>query len=161
MNFLDLEINQKNYIKILIISILFVILVIGINFTILLFPKKYTVENTTKVASFEEEKDLVVHIDILAPQDKKIEIVGYAYLTDDEVFTVDCSYVLKNKSTGKMYLLKTIHEKNINVPEVYPYAGMHTRFLTLGIEKGNYDICVLYRNNENDILKSTGINVEI
>lgn len=161
MNFLDLEINQKNYIKILIISILFVILVIGINFAILLFPKEYTVENTTKVASFEEEKDLVVHIDILAPQGKKVEIVGYAYLTDDEVFTVDCSYVLKNKSTGKMYLLKTIHEKNVNVPEVYPYAGMHTRFLTLGIEKGNYDICVLYRNNENDVLKSTGINVEI
>lgn len=161
MDFLDLEINQKNYIKILVLSALVVILILAAYYIELLIPKKYTLEETTKLVPFEEEKDLVVHIDILAPQGKKVEIVGYAYLTDDEVFSFDCSYVLKNKKSGEMYLLKTRHEKNINVPATYPYAGIHTRFMTLGIEKGNYDIYVLYRNNEHDIMKNTGINVEI
>ena len=160
MNFLDLEINQKNYIKILSICIVLVLVIIGIYYIELLIPKNYTLEKETKVAKFEEEKDLVVHIDILSPG-KKIEIAGYAYLTDDEVFTVDASYVLRNSETGKMYLVKTIHEKNINVPEVYPYAGMHARFMTLGMEKGNYEICVLYKNNENNFLKDTGIRVDI
>ena len=161
MNFLDLEINQKNYKKIIVLSIFIVALILVLYYIELLVPKKFTLEDDTKVVDFNEQEELVVHIDILTPPGKKIEIVGYAYLTDDEVFTVDCSYVLRNKESGEMYLLKTRHEKNVNVPEVYPYAGMHTRFLTLGIEKGNYDICVLYKNNENNIFKNTGINVEI
>lgn len=161
MEFLDLEINQKNYIKILILSIIIVFVILGIYYITLLFPKNYVLEEATKVVAFEEEKDLIVHIDSLSPPGKRIEIFGYAYLTDDEVFTVDCSYVLRNASSGKMYLLKTIHEKSVNVPEVYPYAGMHTRFMTIGMEKGNYEICVLYKNNENNILKDTGIRVEI
>lgn len=160
MKFLDLEINQKNYIKILSICLFLVLLIIGVYYAVLLIPRDYDVEKETKVLAFEEEQDLVVHIDVLSPG-KKIEIAGYAYLTDDEVFTVDCSYVLRNSISGKMYLVKTIHEKNINVPEVYPYAGMHTRFMTLGMEKGNYQICVLYKNNENNFLKDTGIRVDI
>lgn len=160
MNFLDLEINQKNYIKLFAICIALVVLILGIYYAVLLIPKAYVPEKDTKVVAFEEEKDLVVHIDILAPG-RKIEIAGYAYLIDDQVFTVDCSYILRNSESGKMYLAKTIHEKNINVPEVYPYAGMHTRFMTLGMEKGNYEICVLYKNNESNILKDTGIRVDI
>ena len=161
MNFLDLEINQKNYIKILTLCICIVILILIWNFALLLIPKQFNLEESTKVVAFEEEKDLIVHIDILAPQGKKVEIVGYAYREDESVRTVNCSYVLRNASSGKMYLLKTRHEKNINVPEVYPYAGMHTRFMTLGIENGNYEICVLYRNDHNDFLKDTGIRVDI
>lgn len=160
MDFLNLEINQKNYIKILSISFLIVFVIVGIYYFALIIPKNYTIEKETKVATFEEEKDLIVHIDVLSPG-KIVEIAGYAYLTDDEVFTVDCSYILRNSNSGKMYLAKTIHEKNINVPEVYPYAGMHTQFVSFGMEKGNYEICVLYKNNENNFLKDTGIRVDI
>lgn len=160
MDFLNLEINQKNYIKILSISFLIVFVIVGIYYFALIIPKNYTIEKETKVAAFEEEKDLIVHIDVLSPG-KIVEIAGYAYLTDDEVFTVDCSYILRNSKSGKMYLVKTIHEKNINVPEVYPYAGMHTQFVSFGMEKGNYEICVLYKNNENNFLKDTGIRVDI
>lgn len=161
MEFLDLEINQKNYIKILILSIVIVFAILGIYYITLLLPKNYVLEEATKVVDFEEEEDLIVHIDSLSPPSKKIEIFGYAYRQDESVTTVDCSYVLRNSSSGKMYLLKTIHEKSVNVPEVYPYAGMHTRFMTVGIEKGNYEICVLYKNNENNVLKDTGIRVDI
>ena len=161
MEFLDLEINQKNYIKILILSIIIVLVILGIYYMTLLFPKKFVLDEATKVVAFEEEKDLIVHIDSLSPPSSKIEIFGYAYRQDESVDTVNCSYVLRNSASGKMYLLKTIHEKSVNVPEVYPYAGMHTRFMTVGIEKGNYEICVLYKNNENNVLKDTGIRVDI
>ena len=158
MSFLDLEINQKNYIKILCACIILVIIIVEISFASLLFPKEFVLENTT---SIEPNEKLKVHIDILEPQGSKIEIAGYAYLEDESIRTVNSSYVLKNLDTGKMYLLKTRWEKNINVPEVYPVAGMHSRFITLGIENGKYEICVLYRNNENDIFKGTGINIDI
>lgn len=161
MEFLDLEINQKNYIKILVLCIVLVLLILGIYYITLLVPKNFIPEETTKVVVFEEEKDLIVHIDSLSPQRKKVEIFGYAYRQDESVDTVDCSYVLRNSSSGKMYLVKTIYEKSVNVPEVYPYAGMHTRFMTIGMEKGNYEICVLYKNNENNVLKDTGIRVDI
>lgn len=161
MEFLDLEINQKNYIRILVLSIVIVFLILGIYYITLLFPKKYMTEEATKVVAFEEDKDLIVHIDSLSPQGKKVEIFGYAYRLDESVSTVDCSYVLRNASSGKMYLVKTIYEKSVNVPEVYPYAGMHTRFMTIGMEKGNYEICVLYKNDNNNVLKDTGIRVEI
>lgn len=166
MKFLNLEINQKNYIRILCLCVFLIILIVIINYLDLMLPKKITLDESTKVCSFEEEPLLVVHIDLLSPLelmpgDNKIEIAGYAYLTDDEVFTVDCNYALKNKGNGKIYLLKTWHEKNVNVPSAYPYAGIHTRFMTFGIEKGEYEICVLYRNNENDFFKSTGIEIKI
>lgn len=161
MEFLDLEINQKNYIKILMLSIIFVILILAIYFVTLLFPKSFVPEEATKIVAFEEEKDLIVHIDSLSPPGRKIEIFGYAYRVDESVDTVDCSYVLKNSASGKMYLLKTIHEKSVNVPEVYPYAGMHTRFMTAFMENGNYEILVLYKNNENNVLKDTGIRFDI
>ncbi len=161
MEFLDLEINQKNYIRILILNIAIVFAILGIYYITLLFPKNYIPEEATKVVAFEEEKDLIVHIDSLSPPSSKIEIFGYAYREDESVTTVDCSYVLRNSSSGKMYLLKTIHEKSVNVPEVYPYAGMHTRFMTAFMENGNYEICVLYKNNENNVLKDTGIRFDI
>ena len=161
MEFLSLEINQKNYIKILILSMVIVLAILGIYYITLLFPKNFVLEEATKVVAFEDEQDLIVHIDSLSPQGKKVEIFGYAYRVDESVDTVDCSYVLRNSENGKMYLLKTIHEKSVNVPEVYPYAGMHTRFMTLGIENGNYEICVLYKNNENNVLKDTGIRVDL
>ena len=78
MDILDVEINQKNYIKILSICLLLVILIIGIYYAVLLIPKSYTLEKETKVAAFEEEKDLVVHIDVLSPG-RIIEIAGYSY----------------------------------------------------------------------------------
>ena len=123
-----------------------------------MFPKEFILDSST---SLEPNEKLKAHIDILVPQGNKIEIAGYAYLEDESIRTVNSSYVLRNLDTGKMYLLKTRWEKNINVPEVYPVAGMHTRFITSGIESGKYEICVLYRNNENDIFKSTGINIDI
>ena len=51
MEFLDLEINQKNYIRILVLSIVIVFLILGIYYITLLFPKKYTLKAIIEVLS--------------------------------------------------------------------------------------------------------------
>lgn len=40
-------------------------------------------------------------------------------------------------------------------------CGMYTKSLIVGLENGQYDLCILYKNDGEDILTYTGINVEI
>ncbi len=103
-----------------------------------------------------------MHIDLLEPKGKKIEIAGWAYKEGDKITTVNANYVLKNQETGKMYLMRTKMEENINLsdPDV-KMAGLHAQCLLIGIPKGKYDIYVLYRNAEEDILANTLISVDI
>ena len=102
------------------------------------------------------------HIDVLEPKGKKIEIAGWAYKEGDEISTVNANYVLKHQETGKMYLMRTQMEENINLsdPEI-KQAGLHAQCLLFGIPSGRYDICVLYQNGEEDILANTSIYVDL
>jgi len=53
-------------------------------------------------------------------------------------------------------------EENINLTdEDVKMAGLHAQCLLFGIPSGRYDICVLYRNGNEDILANTLINVDI
>ena len=56
---------------------------------------------------------------------------------------------------SKMYRNKNIQE------EMYQLGGLHAQCLTIGIPKGQYQILVLYRNNNQDILADTLITFEI
>lgn len=160
MNLLEIEISQKTYIKVLCTCIFFVILILGFYYSSLLSCKEFTLEDSTTIVEFGKEK-MNVHIDILAQQGKKVEIVGWAYKEDEEIRTINSNYVLKSRNTEKLYIVKTVHEKNSNVPEVYSRAGLHSRFLTGSLPSGTYDIYVLYKNNDNNYLAQTGIHIDI
>ena len=60
-----------------------------------------------------------------------------------------------------MYKVRTRYEENLNVPLEYRNAGLHSRFLSYGLANGTYDIYVLYKNNDNNILANTGIHLDI
>lgn len=160
MKLLEAEVNQKSYIKVLCVCILFVIILLILNFSSLLFLKEFTLEEGTAVCDVGEGK-MNVHIDSLTPSGKKVEIVGWAYKEDEEIRSINSSYVLKNRETGSMHLAQTRHETNLNVPQVYSRAGLHTRFLTGNLKSGTYDIYVLYKNNENNVLAKTGVHIDI
>ena len=103
-----------------------------------------------------------MHIDLLKPGGMKLEIAGWAYKEEEPITTVNSNYVLKHQETGKMYLMRTKMEENINLEnEDVKMAGLHARCLLIGIPKGKYDIYVLYQNGEEDILANTLINVDI
>lgn len=77
MNFLDIEINEKLFIKILIILAVIVIVFLAITMSSLLVFKSYTLGPNTTVV--DEEGVINTHIDLLEINSKKIEISGWAY----------------------------------------------------------------------------------
>lgn len=158
MDFLDIEINEKLFIKILIVSIVAVTLFLALTMSSLLIFKSYKLGPNTST----NDEGINTHIDLLETSNKKIEISGWAYKEGEAIEKVNCNYVLKNQETGKMYLMKTKMEENINIEEEeHKMAGLHAQCLLFGIPKGMYDIYVLYQNDSEDILSFTLISVEI
>lgn len=158
MEFLDLEIDKKTFIKILVCFIIAILIYMILTYSSLLIFKSYTLGENT---SFEEEV-LNTHIDVLEISGKKVEIAGWAYKEGEDLGTVNSNYVLRHKESGKMYLMRTKMVENENiVDEEYKNAGMHAQCLLIGAPSGMYEILVLYHNGENDILTSTLIEREI
>ena len=158
MEFLNIEINQKLYIKILIVSIILVIVYLGLTMSSLLIFKSYTLLPNTSV----NDEGINMHIDVLEPEGKKIEIAGWAYKEGEPITSVNSNYVLKHQETGKMYLMRTQMEENINLTdEDIKMAGLHAQCLLIGLPSGRYDIYVLYQNGDEDILANTLIHVDI
>ena len=158
MGFLEEEITEKRYIKILVILIILIIIYLALTMSSILIFKSYTLGASTSV----NDELINMHIDMLDAKGKKIEIAGWAYKEGDKITTVNANYVLKHQETGKMYLMRTKMEENINLedPDV-KLAGLHAQCLLFGIPSGRYDICVLYQNAEEDVLANTAIYVDL
>lgn len=159
MNLSNLEVNKKGYVKILCAFAFIVFIIIVAFYVSFLTYKSFTLEDDTIVADINEE-DMNVHIDILE-KGTTVEIAGWAYKENEKIKTINCSYVLKNQETGEMYILRTRHEENINVPEDYKNSGIHTRFILGNLASGRYDIYVLYKNNDNNIFAKTGVYLDV
>lgn len=160
MKLLELEVNKKSYITILtIFIILVVIILVGYYFSLLTY-KPFKLEPETKIADIGEE-DMSVHIDSMNYQNGKGEIVGWAYKEGEKIKTINCSFVLKSVERDDMYILRTRHEENLNVPKEYQISGIHTHFIAKKMPKGRYDVYVIYKNNNNNIFAKTGIYIDI
>lgn len=158
MEFLDVEINKEIFIKLIVISVIVVIAYLAFTMSSLLIFKSYTLGPNTSVNA----ENINMHIDLLEPSPKKVEIAGWAYKEGEPITNVNCNYVLKHQESEKMYLMRTKMENNINIEdENLKKAGIHAQCLILGIPRGWYDIYVLYQNGEEDILANTLISVEL
>ena len=159
MDFLDIEITRKMYIKILVVLIILVIIYLALTMSSLLIFKSYTLGPNTSV----NDEIINTHIDVLETNGgKKLEIAGWAYKEGDKITTVNTNYVIKHQETGKMYMMRTKMEEKINLTdENLKLAGIHAQCLLIGIPKGRYDIYVLYQNAEEDILSNTCIYFDI
>ena len=114
-----------------------------------------------KETSLEPNSKMVVHIDVLEKSGGQELIEGYAYKEDEEIKTVDSHFVLKSEATGDFYKLNTTQVRSENVPEGYRKSGIKTRFLTSFLKAGRYEIYVLYKSNDNNLLADTGIYVDL
>lgn len=157
MDFLDLEIDKSTFIKILIGLLICILIYIALTMSSLLVFKSYKLGPNTLI----EDNVLNTHFDVLEISNKKIELSGWAYKEGETLGKVNSNYILRNKETGKMYLMRTKMVENGNVDEEYKLSGMHAQCLLVGIPKGNYEFLVLYQNGDNDILTSTNIEREI
>lgn len=160
MEFLNIEITEARFKKILIVCAILLVIYLALTMSSLLIFKSYKIGPNTTVSN----EGMNMHIDLLegAEEGKKLEIAGWAYKEGEKIDVVNSNYVLKNQETGKMYLMRTKMEKNVNITEPeYKMAGLHAQCLLLGMPKGMYDIYVSYQNNHEDILAFTLISVEI
>ena len=160
MKLLELEFDKKNYIKILFLCIILVSTMLAVYYVSLLSYRTFKLEDETVIADIGEQ-GMSVHIDSMNYQNGKGEIVGWAYKEGEKIKTINCSYVLKNIENEDMYILRTRHEENLNVPEEYQVSGIHTRFIAKKMPKGRYDVYVIYKNNNNNIFAKTGIYIDI
>lgn len=172
MSLFDEEINKSLYIKILVTSIVLIVVYLALTMSSLLICKSYTLGPNTEVVSIDPENsvenveagDISAHIDLIEHEKngKTVEISGWAFREGTDLNSVNASYVLKHQETGKMYLMRTQMEENINLSqEEHKKAGLHARSLVFGMPKGAYDIYVLYHNNSEDILLFTLISFEL
>lgn len=160
MNLLNLEVNKRNYIKVLCACILIVCIILVFYYISLLTYKDFELEEGTKIVDIDAP-NISVHIDVLEKSGNKVEIAGWAYKKNEKIKTINSSYVLKNQETGDMVILRTRHEDNVNVPEEYKISGMHSRAIIATLPAGRYDIYVLYKNNQNNILAKTGVYLDV
>ena len=75
MDFLDIEITGKRYIKILIVLIILVIIYLAFTMSSLLIFKSYSLGPNTSV----NDELINIHFDKLDAKGKKIEIACWAY----------------------------------------------------------------------------------
>ena len=158
MKFLDIEMNEKLFKKLMIAAIVLIVVYMAFTMSSLLIFKSYTLGSNTSV----NDEKIRTHIDILEPSSKKIEIAGWAYKEGEAIKTVNSNFVIKHQETGKMYMMKSKMYKNTNIQEeMYQLGGLHAQCLTIGIPKGQYQILVLYQNNSENILADTLITFEV
>lgn len=158
MEFLNFEINEKTFRNIAIGIGVIIIIYMAFTMNSLVVLKSYSLGATTSV----NDEEIRTHIDSLDVGPKKIEITGYAYKEGESIKSVDSYFVLKNQDNEKMYLMKTVMEKKQELKEIgCENAGLHAQCMLFGLPKGRYQIMVLYRNNNEDILADTLIPFEI
>ena len=158
MEFLNFEINEKTFRNIAIGIGIIIIIYMAFTMNSLVVLKSYSLGATTSV----NDEEIRTHIDSLDVGQKKIEITGYAYKEGESIESVDSYFVLKNQDNEKMYLMKTVMEKKQELKEIgCENAGLHAQCMLFGLPKGRYQIMVLYRNNNEDILADTLIPFEI
>lgn len=160
---LDLEIDEKVYKRILIIGIVLIICYCMISFLSLAIPRIYIMDKDTMIA---EDGEVVTSIDMLYRGSLRLELSGWAYKKDESVDTFESYFILKSQDSGRMFILQTERRE---VPDLLTvdgkynckYSGLHAKSIILGLKDGNYDLYILYKNNNENLMVDTGIVVSL
>ena len=162
IDWLNVEINEKMYKRLLIIGICVMIGYLTITFVSFAIPKRYVMKEGTVL---DTEKTVQNGIDHLHRGIFALEISGWAYQEGQGVETFNSSFILKNRETEKMYLIRTGVK---DVPELQFVdgknclkCGLTSRSLVFGMKKGCYDLYILYQNNDENLLVNTNVEVRM
>ena len=159
-NFIDSEINESICIKYLIGIIVTIIIVILLSAYEMLIPKIFNTD--LKSIEISENSDYVINIENISKSKVKLSVSGYAFKGSDAIERYNSFYILKNKETGKWYKLKTKMEQRGNFKGTgAEFSGMHSQAITVFIDKGTYDLYILYDNNDENRLIKTDKQVKI
>ena len=163
INKLDIEISEKLYKNLLIFLIIIILVYIAVTFFSFAIPQKYKME---KNIVMDNDGIIKNGINMLKKGKNRLTLSGWAYKTGQDVKIFNSHFIIKNKQTDKMYILKTtmnIIDQLNNVDEIYDCSkcGLDSQILIFGLKKGAYELYILYENDNENLLVNTGINFEI
>lgn len=163
INKLDIEIDEKIFKRLLIVGIVIIISYLGIMFLSFAIPRVYIMDKNT----VEDTEGVVENgINILHRGSMRLELSGWAYKKGQSVESFESYFILKSQENGRMYILNAQMEQ---VPELHfidsKYnclnCGMHSQSIVLGLKNGDYDLYILYKNDNENLLVNTDVVVEI
>ena len=163
IEFLDLEINNKIYKRIFAIGIVLIVCYCVFTFFYFSLPCIYNMEKNTIV---DENNTIKTGINSIYKGNIRLKIFGWAYKEDQDIQTFNSCYILKNIETGKMYKIraqmKEIPElQNVDAKYCFSRSGLESQSIVIGMKKGIYDVYILYKNDNENMLVNTGIQANI
>lgn len=162
INWLNFEINEKNFKRILILGIVFIICYLMITFLSFAIPKIYNMDKNTVI---DTEGTVKNGINNLYRGSMRLELSGWAYKEGQDVKSFDNYFVLKNRETEKMYILRAGMKLMPELQNVDGYnclnCGMESQSIILGLKDGAYDLYILYKNDNENLLVDTGVEVDL
>ncbi len=159
----NIEINEKIYKKLLIIGMIVMIAYVLITFLYFSVPRIYRMNPNTKIDMTGSVKN---GVNLLKRGKATLEISAWAYREGQSVQTCKSCLILKSQETGRMYQLQTDIKE---VPELQVVegkydclqSGIYAKSIVLGLKDGNYDLLILYQNDQENVLVNTEVVVEI
>jgi len=159
MNFLDVEIEEKNFKKILMLAIIAILIIIILVFLNLGMMWNYEVPKDIKTNA---KNKVEYKIDSIATGTKFVEIKGWAYKKGKNIGYFQNRYIIRNEATGEYKALNTnmqFVDEFFAIDEKYDCrrAGMYAKSLAFGLKKGLYQIFIEYKSDNENLLIDTGI----
>lgn len=163
IEFLNIEIDEKIYKRILIVGIIIILGYLIITFSLFAFPVVYKMDSDTVL---DEQNQIKIGISEITRGRLKLKLSGFAYKEGENIKNFNSYYILKNVENGKMYKIKTEMKEipelnNIDGNFQYSKGGLASESFVIGMKKGVYDLYILYKNNDENLLVSTGLQVNI
>lgn len=163
IDWLDFEITEKVYKRILIIGIAIIICYLGIMLLSFAVPRVYNMDKNTVIVQDGSVKN---GINSVYRGSLRLKLSGWAYKEGQDVKTFDSSYVLKNLETEQMYIIRA---EKTQVPQLQSVdgkydclnCGLEAQSIVLGLKNGTYEIFILYQNDNENLLVDTGIQANI
>lgn len=159
------NIIQKN----VIIIILFIIILLGTVFAGLIYLD-YNRVKEIDISNMEiNSGDIQFHIDSVNNDlnSNYINIRGWAFKSGSNLSTVECYAGLMKISTKEVYKVNTVKEAREDVTTQfndgynYDNSGFFANFSKKKLEKGEYEIILLYLSDNNNIFVPTGETISI
>lgn len=162
IDWLNIEINEKIYKRILVSGIVIILIYLAITFVSFAIPSVYHMDKNTMV---DVDGKIKNGVNNLYRGSLRLEISAWAYKQGQGVGTFNNCFILKNQETGKMYKLRSAMKI---MPELQFVdgnnclnCGMETQSIIWGLKDGVYDLYILYQNDNENILVDTQVDVDL
>gem|GEM_PF-3212503 len=155
--------------KKVIIILLILIILLGFGFASLIYLDNSIVRKVDISDMKKNVADVQFTIDSVNNDENSnyISIRGWALKKGANISTVECYVGLINTSTNEYYKLNTVKEDRPDVTSHfndgfnYDKSGLYSQFSMKRVEKGKYEIVLLYLSDNNNILVHTGKTISI